>query len=139
MKIWEKDFSDDLIFRSSRSGGAGGQHVNKVSSRVQLFFDIAASNGLADEEKISVQSKLSNRLNKDGILLLDVQEERSQLTNREIAFEKLYSLLHQAIKKKKKRVKTKTPESVKQKRTESKKIHGRKKKLRSEKYSRDDE
>lgn len=134
-----KTILPELIIKATRSSGKGGQHVNKVSSRVQLFFDVRNSNGLSDEEKILVQHKLKNRLTDEGVLLLDVQEDRTQLRNKKIALQKLQELLTEALKKKKKRIKTKVSASAKQKRITGKKIRGEKKQLRQKKYSAGDE
>ena len=117
-----KTILSELIIKATRSSGKGGQHVNKVSSRVQLFFDVRNSNGLSDEEKTFVQHKLKNRMSDEGVLLLDVQEDRSQLRNKKIALQKLQELLTEALKKKKKRI-------------TRKKIRGEKKQLRQKRYS----
>ena len=72
----------ELVFKAVRSSGPGGQHVNKVSSKVQLTFDILNSKGLSTEEKERLLKKLNNQLSKSGILLMSADESRSQLKNR---------------------------------------------------------
>ncbi len=128
----------ELIIKATRSGGKGGQNVNKVSTRIQLFFYVKNSSGLSDEEKNLIQHKLKNKLNDEGVLLIDVQEDRTQLGNKKIALKKLEESLTNALKKKKKRIKTGVTVAAKRKRIEGKKIVGEKKQLRQKKYSAED-
>ena len=128
----------ELIIKATRSGGKGGQNVNKVSTRIQLFYDVTHSNGLSEDEKNLIQHKLKNKLNDEGVLLIDVQEDRTQLGNKKIALKKLEELLINALKKKKKRIKTGVTVAAKRKRIEGKKIVGEKKQLRQKKYSSED-
>ena len=120
----------ELSFRFARSGGHGGQNVNKVETRVELLFDVAGSPSLTDEQKERALKKLQNRVDSEGILRIVSQESRSQSKNKELAVERFIEILKHAIKKKKHRVATKTPESVHQKRLEHKKRRGVIKKLR---------
>ncbi|TXK51963.1 aminoacyl-tRNA hydrolase [Pontibacter qinzhouensis] len=127
MRLSERDFSRELEFQVSRSGGAGGQHVNKVSTKVELRFLVANSALLTDDEKALVQEKLTNRITSDGYLQVVCQAERSQLQNKEACIRKFYELLQQALTKQKKRKATKpTHGSVKQ-RLESKRKQSDKK------------
>ena len=117
-------------FKSTRSGGKGGQHVNKVSSRVELYFNIAASNLLSEEQKNILLEKLAPRLSDEGILRLTEDSSRSQYDNRKRIIEKFYALLENALKPVKKRVETKIPKMLKEKRLQKKKKHSEKKRLR---------
>jgi ribosome-associated protein len=129
--IRNTDFSSELKFTSSRSGGKGGQHVNKVSTKVELHFDYMNSFILNDEQKRLVGLKLQAFINKEGILMVVAQEERSQLMNRKKAVQKFYSLLEKAFRKVKKRVATKPGPKYHKKRLETKKKHSLQKKLRN--------
>ena len=80
-----RDFSSEFIFTSSKSSGPGGQNVNKVNTKVELRLDIGNSTLLTDEEKEIILDKLSNRINKDGVLIITSQDQRSQLKNKEKA------------------------------------------------------
>lgn len=124
------DLFPELHFKTSRSGGSGGQHVNKVESKVLLEFDIAASELLTDDQKEVLLVKLVSRLNKDGILQLTEQTKRSQHENKDGVIKKFYALLQKTLTPVKKRKPTKTPKSVKEKRRADKKKVSEKKKLR---------
>lgn len=130
-----KTILSELIIKATRSGGKGGQNVNKVSTRIQLFFDVVNSKGISDGEKKLIQLKLKNKLSDEGVLLLDVQEDRSQLANKKIALKKLEEVLLKALKKNKKRIKTSISASAKKERLTGKKIQGEKKQMRQKKYS----
>jgi len=129
------DFLPELKFTASRSGGKGGQNVNKVSTKVELHFDYLNSVLLNDEQKQLVAAKLASFINKEGILKIVSQEERSQLLNKEVCIRKFYLLLDRAFRKKKKRIKSKPSRSSKEKRLKSKKLHSEKKKLRNKRIS----
>lgn len=124
------DLTPELHFQATRSGGKGGQHVNKVSSRIDLSFDIAASAYFTPEQKQVLLEKLASRITKEGLLRLTEQGDRSQHENKAKAIKKLYELLKRALTPKKKRVATKTPKSVREKRLKTKKAIGEKKQLR---------
>jgi ribosome-associated protein len=130
MKISEINFSPEFQFKTSRSGGAGGQNVNKVSTKVELDFDIVNSAILSEDQKNQLLVKLKNRITKDGVLQIVVQTERSQLGNKEIAVEKFYELIAKCFIKVKKRKPTKPSKSSKEKRLKSKKIKSDTKKMR---------
>ena len=83
----------EFTFKAVRSSGAGGQNVNKVSSKVVLTFDLVNSNALSEEEKTLLQSKIATKLSQEGILILTSQEDRSQLKNKEIVIKKCFKLL----------------------------------------------
>jgi ribosome-associated protein len=122
MKIEPNYFDSELRFKTSRSGGAGGQNVNKVSTKVELDFDITGSTLLSEEQKLIILKKLKNRISKDGILQVIVQSEPSQLANKQLAIEKFYDLLEKCFVEKKKRKPTKPKKSAKEKRLKTKKI-----------------
>ena len=83
----------ELNFKAIRSSGAGGQHVNKVSSKIELTFDLEHSEALTDEEKMLLKTKLSPKLTTENILILTVEETRSQHKNKELAIKKFVSLI----------------------------------------------
>lgn len=120
----------ELKFKTSRSGGAGGQHVNKVSSKVELIFDIENSEHLSEEEKKLVSIKLSNRIDNEGLLHLQCDETRSQLKNKEIVIERFNGLLKKALTPIKKRKPTKPSKSSIKKRLDAKKKQAEKKSSR---------
>ncbi|WP_343563618.1 alternative ribosome rescue aminoacyl-tRNA hydrolase ArfB [Sphingobacterium sp.] len=111
----------ELTFKFSRSGGAGGQHVNKVSSKVTLQWDVERSAVFSAEEKALIAEKLSNRINKEGILQLESDTDRSQVRNKEIAIDRFLHLVEDALVPSKPRKKTKIPYSSVLKRLDRKK------------------
>ncbi len=120
----------ELSFKAIRSSGSGGQHVNKVSSKVELHFSIATSEGLSDNEKERLLKKLSGKLSKDGIIILTSQESRSQHRNKELVIERFLNLIQQALIVPKIRKKTKPSRASKKKRLDVKKQHSEKKENR---------
>lgn len=131
--IKDRDFTPELVFSASRSGGAGGQNVNKVNTKVELRFNIAASVLLTDEEKSILLQKLEAKLTQEGILIIVSQTERTQLRNKEIGVEKFYDILEKSLKVQKKRKSTKPTPASKEKRLESKRIQSQLKSARREK------
>jgi ribosome-associated protein len=112
---------EELTFTASRSGGPGGQHVNKVSSKVVLWFDLAKSPSLSPEDKELIASRLGSRIDKDGVLRVVSQSTRSQLSNRELAIERFVELLQSALKQLPPRKKTRVSRAAKERRLEEKK------------------
>lgn len=114
--------ASEFSFKAVRSSGAGGQNVNKVSSKVVLTFDLVNSKGLNDDEKALLQTKIATKLTQEGILILTSQEDRSQLKNKETVIKKCFRLLENGLKIPKERKETKIPRSVKEKRLNAKKV-----------------
>ena len=121
------DFLPEITFATSRSSGPGGQNVNKVESRVELRWNLAASMLLTDAQKTLILEKIANRLTTDGDLLITAQDDRSQLRNKEIALARFHELLRQSLHRPKPRKATKPSKSAVRKRLEGKKIQGEKK------------
>src|ERR1700743_25163 len=97
MNFTKTDLQKEVTYKTSRSGGKGGQNVNKVSSKVELLFNITQSNLFDDEQKALLLTKLQSRLNRDGHLQVMSEEERSQYLNKERALEKLQLILTHAL------------------------------------------
>jgi len=123
MDFAERNFSSEFVFQASRSSGPGGQNVNKVSSKVELRFDVRNSLLLSEEEKRIVLDKLGNKLNKQDELVLVAQTDRSQLKNKEKVVEKFYALLQQCLMPAKRRYKTRPTKASVEKRLESKRAN----------------
>jgi ribosome-associated protein len=111
----------ELNFKAVRSSGAGGQNVNKVSSKVVLAYDLKASQALSDEEKALIETKLAARLTSDLILILNCDEDRSQLKNKVIVIKRFLDLIKKALVVAKPRKATKVPKAVIKKRIKEKK------------------
>lgn len=111
----------ELIYKAVRSSGAGGQNVNKVSSKVVLSFNVQNSNGLVDEEKEYLKERIVSRLTQDFILILNCDEDRSQLKNKTIVTKRFIEIIENGLKKPKVRKNTKVPKAVKEKRLQAKK------------------
>lgn len=124
----------ELNFKTSRSGGSGGQHVNKVSTKVELDFDVMASKVLTEEQKAILLEKLSTRLTSQGILQVISQSERSQLRNKKVALDKFQEIITNCFRVQKKRKASKVPRAIKEKRLLNKKMKAEIKKLRRKDY-----
>ncbi|TAJ08662.1 aminoacyl-tRNA hydrolase [Marinilabiliaceae bacterium JC017] len=122
-----RDFSGEFQFKTSRSSGAGGQNVNKVSTKVELRFHIASSPLLSDNEKERLLEKLANRINQEGELIITSQSERTQLRNKTKVVEKFYDLLKVALTPRKKRKATKPTKGSIEKRLDKKRKQAQKK------------
>lgn len=122
-----EDLHKEVKYRTSRSGGAGGQHVNKVSTKVELLFDVEASEILNHNKKVILLYKLKNRISNEGIFALQCDETRSQTRNKEIVFDRFIQLIKTALTPVKVRRKTKPSYSSKRKRLDNKKKHSQKK------------
>tara|TARA_B100000780_G_scaffold246698_1_gene191341 strand:+ start:224 stop:628 length:405 start_codon:yes stop_codon:yes gene_type:complete len=120
----------ELLFKAVRSSGAGGQHVNKVSSKVELYFDVINSVSISNEEKELLLKTLSTRLTKDGVLQLSSDESRSQHTNKEKVIKRFFEILAVGLTRPKKRRPTRMSRSQKEKRLGNKQKLSTKKTLR---------
>lgn len=109
-----------ITFTASRSSGPGGQNVNKVSSRVTLSFNVLASTALSEDQKRKIGSRLTTRINKEGVLRIVSQKTRSQEMNRTDALERFSDLLCRALTDQRSRIKTRVPAGAKERRIEEK-------------------
>ena len=127
MKLRERNFEPEFKFKTSKSSGAGGQHVNTTETKVELVFDISTTTLLSDAEKAKATTTLPGFINVKGELRINSSESRSQATNKEKVIEKFFALLEKALKKEKRRIPTKVPKAVKENILQKKKQHSQKK------------
>ena len=130
MNLKSRNFEPEFRFKTSKSSGAGGQHVNTTETKVELIFNVPASAALSEEEKTRISEKLKTFINDVGELRINSSESRSQVGNKETVIKKFYKLLEKALKKEKKRIPTKVPAGVKENIRKKKKLHSEKKRGR---------
>jgi len=123
---------EELRFKASRSGGPGGQNVNKLNTRMTLLFDVKSSPSLSQVQKQSIQRRLATRINHEGVLRVVCQRHRTQAANRRGATERFVEVLVDALKKRRPRRKTQISEAVKRRRREQRARRSRLKRSRSE-------
>jgi ribosome-associated protein len=129
-ELKERNPEREFVFIASRSGGPGGQNVNKVSTKVELRFNIAGTLLISDDEKELLLRKLKNKINREGELILKSQSERSQLLNKEAVIKKFYDIVSKALTLPVKRRSTRPTAASRRKRLEEKRNQADKKRFR---------
>jgi len=125
--VYKEQLLTELTFKATRSSGAGGQHVNKTSSRVELYWEVSVSQAFSSEELDRIKEKLAHRITKEGVLQLASENSRSQHKNKEDVIKRLLALLEVAIVPPKVRKKRRPSKMAKLKRLKAKKQHSEKK------------
>lgn len=115
----------ELNFKAVRSSGAGGQNVNKVSSKVVLSFDLENSQAFKEEEKLLLKEKLASKLTQNSVLILNCDEDRSQFKNKSIVIKRFLTIIEKGLHRPKVRRTTKVPRRVNEKRLNAKKVMGK--------------
>jgi ribosome-associated protein len=131
-ELKNRNFESEFVYSTSRSGGPGGQNVNKVSTKVELRLNLLLSSGFSEEEKEIICNKLKNKINKESEIILVSQSERTQLMNKVLVTEKFYDIISRALTKQKKRKPTRPTHTSKIKRLEGKRSRGNIKKMRKD-------
>jgi ribosome-associated protein len=129
---------DELVFKTSRSSGPGGQNINKVNTRVTLLFDVANCGSLSDMQKQRILIRLASRADKNGVLRVVSQKFRTQVANHRAAIERLQELLNDALKTRPIRKKCKVPYAARQRRLQEKRRRSMLKQQRLKKHTSDD-
>lgn len=131
-ELKSRNFESEFVYSTSRSGGPGGQNVNKVSTKVELRLNLVLTSGFSEEEKEIICNKLKNKINKENEIILVSQSERTQLMNKVLVTEKFYDIISRALTKQKKRKPTRPTHTSKIKRLEGKRSRGIIKKMRKD-------
>ena len=131
-ELKNRNFENEFVYSASRSGGPGGQNVNKVSTKVELRLNLLLTSGFSEEEKEINCNKLKNKINKESEIILVSQSERTQLMNKVLVTEKFYDIISRALTKQKKRKPTRPTHTSKIKRLEGKRSRGNIKKMRKD-------
>jgi ribosome-associated protein len=126
----KKKLEQTAQFSASRSGGPGGQNVNKVNTQVELRFSVSTTTIFSEEEKARLFEKLRNKINSEGELIITSQEGRSQLENREIVIQKFFKAIESALRVRRTRIRTAPSHASIKERLEIKKINAKKKQMR---------
>ena len=137
--VSKRDFMPEFTFATSRSGGKGGQNVNKVETKVELYFNVVDSQLLSDIEKERILKKLKNRINKENTLVICSQTERTQLGNKNKVIGKFYALIVKALTTEKPRLKVSIPKSLVEYRLKEKRINSAKKASRGNRSTENNE